>query len=74
MRMENPEPHFKHLVTELAKLKLGYLHVVTARVNSSEDSDNAASIYFAIQAWNKTSPVLVAGGLDSESAESLVKQ
>ena len=58
--MDNPEPQFMPLVTELAQLKLGYLLVVTARVNSFEDSDNPASIDFAIEAWNKTSPVLVA--------------
>jgi len=74
MGMEDPKPQFQHLVTELATLKLAYLHVVTARMNSAEDSDSLASIDFVIEAWNKTSPVLVAGGMTPDSAKALMIQ
>lgn len=74
MGMKDPQPQFQHLVNELAKLKLAYLHVVTARMNSAEDSDNLSSIDFAIEAWDNTSPVLVAGGMTPDSAKALMIQ
>ncbi|KAJ5982784.1 NADH:flavin oxidoreductase/NADH oxidase [Penicillium sp. IBT 35674x] len=74
MRMEDPEPQFRHLVTELATLNLAYLHVVTARMNSAEDSDSQASINFVIEAWAKTRPVLIAGGMKPDSAKALMVQ
>ncbi|KAF7593911.1 hypothetical protein BBP40_010613 [Aspergillus hancockii] len=74
MRMEDPRPQFEDLVTKLAKLKLAYLHVVTARMNSADDSDNPASIDFVIRAWGNTNPILVAGGIHPESAKVLVAQ
>lgn len=74
MRMADPCPQFTHLVKELRKLKLAFLHIVTARMNSAEDSEFPASIDYLIEAWGKASPVLVAGGLNLWSAKELMTQ
>jgi len=74
MRMEDPYPRFKNLVTKLATLKLAYLHVVTARMNSAEDSNNPASIDPFNQSVGETNPILIAGAMNTESARILVVQ
>lgn len=74
MCMDDPVTQFSNLVSELSKLKLAYLHIVTARMNASEDSNGAKSIDFAIERWSNENPVLVAGGLTPDSAMRLVDE
>jgi NADPH2 dehydrogenase len=72
MGMADPIPQFTHLLQELRKLKLAYLHIIEARVSGNEDSDLRQSIDMFVDAWNGTSPVIVAGGYTAESARDAV--
>lgn len=72
MGMDNPVPQFVHLLQELQKLKLAYLHIIEARVSGNEDSHFTESIDVFVEAWNNTSPLIVAGGYTAESAKQAV--
>ncbi|KAI0844564.1 FMN-linked oxidoreductase [Daldinia vernicosa] len=75
MRMENPIPQFTYLIQELKKLKLAYLHVVQSSIIDENASFEATEkIAFAIDAWDNTSPVLIAGGLQSDSAKKIADE
>jgi NADPH2 dehydrogenase len=70
MRMKDPVPQFTYVVEELSKLKLAYLHVVESRVNGNVIVESTEKVRFVVEAWNRTSPVLIAGGFESESAKT----
>ncbi|KAI5860576.1 FMN-linked oxidoreductase [Durotheca rogersii] len=73
MRMEDPIPQFTYLIRELRKLKLAYLHVTQAY--SPDDSPlegPAEKATFAVEAWDSEAPVIIAGGLQPDSARALV--
>jgi NADH:flavin oxidoreductases, Old Yellow Enzyme family len=72
MRMADPVPQFSYLIEALKDLKLGYLHVIESRVNNNVDVEKVEGIEFALDIWGHTSPVLVAGGFDANSAKSAV--
>lgn len=72
MKMADPIPQFTHLIQNLKNLKLAYLHVVEARVFGFMDIEATESVDFAIKAWDKTSPVLIAGGFKPASAKAAV--
>ncbi|KAI1105703.1 NADH:flavin oxidoreductase/NADH oxidase family protein [Jackrogersella minutella] len=73
MRMTDPVPQFTYVINGLKKLKLSYLHLVQSYVGESDASaESTAQIAFAVDAWENTSPVLVAGGFRSESGKRLV--
>lgn len=72
MRMADPIVQFSYLIRELRDLKLGYLHLVESRVNNTVDVEKVEGIEFALQIWGQTSPVLVAGGFSSKTAERAV--
>ncbi|KAI0378663.1 FMN-linked oxidoreductase [Hypomontagnella monticulosa] len=70
MEMDDPVPQFTYVIQQLKKFKLAYLHVVQSYI---EGRDNATDqITFAVEAWDNTSPVLVAGGLNADTAKALV--
>ncbi|KAK7949381.1 Chanoclavine-I aldehyde reductase [Apiospora aurea] len=59
----------------LKELKLAYLHVVESRVGGNldvADTKSAEKVEFAVQAWDRTSPVFIAGGFTPESAREVV--
>ncbi|KAF2095553.1 FMN-linked oxidoreductase [Rhizodiscina lignyota] len=74
MRMEDPIPQFTYLVKELRKLQLSYLHIVEARVQGNADTTGTESIDFLIDAWDNISPVVVAGGYNSNTAREVVDE
>lgn len=68
----NPEAQFQHLVTELCKLNLAYLHVITSRVDNWQDVERVKPLDFIFDSWTKNIPVIITGGFDGESAEEAV--
>jgi NADPH2 dehydrogenase len=72
MRMEDPIPQFTYLLQELRKLKLAYLHIIEARVAGLDDTNQTESIDLFVDAWNNTSPVIVAGGYTADGAKEAV--
>lgn len=74
MRMAHPVPQFTHLIEALREIKLGYLHVVESRVTNNVDIEKTEGIEFALEAWGKERPVLVAGGFKAESAKKAVDE
>jgi NADPH2 dehydrogenase len=74
MRMDDPKPQFTYLATELKKLNLAFLHIVEARINGNADVEQSESNDFIIDIWNNQSPVLIAGGFDTESAYKTVDE
>ena len=76
MRMADPVPQFTHLIRELAKLNLAYLHLIEARICIDNDVEGKASVDekldFAVEAWGDVSPVVLAGGYTLESARQAV--
>ncbi|KAL1636137.1 hypothetical protein SLS58_009986 [Diplodia intermedia] len=74
MRMEDPVPQFTYLIGALREMGVGYLHVVESRVVNNEDTEKTEGIEFALEAWGKDRPVLVAGGFDGESARKAVDE
>ncbi|EXJ78577.1 hypothetical protein A1O1_08978 [Capronia coronata CBS 617.96] len=72
MRMDDPIPQFTYLLQELRKLKLAYLHIIEARVAGLFDTNQTDSIDLFVDAWNNTSPVIIAGGYTPDSAKQTV--
>jgi NADPH2 dehydrogenase len=74
MGMEDPVPQFTHLISRLQPLKLAYLHMVEPRMLGNDEVSVAPTktLAFAFQAWNKVSPVLLAGGYTFERAAKAV--
>ncbi|KAI0762739.1 hypothetical protein C8Q74DRAFT_175476 [Fomes fomentarius] len=72
MRMANPIPQFTYVVQTLREMGLGYLHLVESRVVNSVDVEKAGGLEFALEAWGKKQPVLVAGGFKPDSARKAV--
>lgn len=74
MRMADPVPQFTYLATQLRELKLAYLHVMLPRVQANFDVETDENVDFMIQAWANTSPVLLAGGFNSELAKKTLDE
>ncbi|KAL6249703.1 hypothetical protein RBB50_003558 [Rhinocladiella similis] len=72
MGMEDPVEQFTHLVQELSKLRLAYLHVIESRVQGNADVAGTESIDFLIKAWNNGNPVILAGGYNAKTARDAV--
>ncbi|XXH04319.1 hypothetical protein Hte_010733 [Hypoxylon texense] len=72
MRMDDPVPQFTYVIRELKKLKLAYLHVVQSWIEGNTDVEAVDQITFAVDAWDNTSPVLVAGGFQPDTAKKFV--
>lgn len=75
MHMPDSElvPQFTHVVTELRKLNLAYLHLTEARVSGNATVETDASLVWIMDIWNNLSPVLVAGGYTPESAKEAIE-
>ncbi|KAK0660910.1 Chanoclavine-I aldehyde reductase easA [Lasiodiplodia hormozganensis] len=74
MKMEDPVPQFTYLIKALREMGLGYLHVVESRVVNNVDTEKKEGIEFALEAWGKDKPVLVAGGFKADSAKKAVDE
>ncbi|KAI1773589.1 FMN-linked oxidoreductase [Hypoxylon cercidicola] len=74
MRMKNPVPQFTYVIQELKKLNLAYLHVVNSWIEGDLAVDPTDQVTFAIDAWENTSPVFIAGGFNPDSARKFVDE
>jgi NADPH2 dehydrogenase len=72
MRMADPVPQFTYLIEKLKDFKLAYLHVVESRIAGNADVESTDQLDFALEAYNNTSPVLIAGGYKTQSAKEAV--
>ena len=64
MKMKDPIPQYTYLINELRKFDLAYLHLVDSRMGSAAGE----TLEFALEAWDNKAPVLIAGGLEAETA------
>ncbi|KAJ5689241.1 FMN-linked oxidoreductase [Penicillium macrosclerotiorum] len=67
MRMEDPIPQFSDVVRQLAQFKLAYLH---ACEGDARDND----LKWLLEAYGNSSPVLVAGNYNGDSAKTAVDE
>ncbi|KAF6218169.1 hypothetical protein HO133_006128 [Letharia lupina] len=74
MKMAHPVPQFSHLVEGLKELKLGYLHLVESRISGNADVETTERVEPLLKIWGKTSPVLLAGGFQPDSAKRAVEK
>ncbi|KAH6652429.1 hypothetical protein BKA67DRAFT_520451 [Truncatella angustata] len=74
MRMTDPVPQFTDVVNKLKALKLAYLHLVESRISGNAESEATEKVDFAIEAWNNTSPILLAGGFTADSAREAAEE
>ncbi|CAD6573770.1 MAG: hypothetical protein ASARMPRED_006288 [Alectoria sarmentosa] len=74
MKMANPVEQFSHLIEGLKELKLGYLHLVESRISGSADIEATERVEPLMKIWSKTSPVLLAGGFQPDSAKRAVEE
>jgi len=49
MKMQDPEPQFTHIIKELKKLHLAYIHVVESRISGTAEVETTEKINFAIE-------------------------
>lgn len=76
MKMRDPIPQFSHIVAELKKLELAYLHLVESRVSGS----SADGVYNAVtrendalvELWGAQAPIMLAGGFTPEKAKKVL--
>ncbi|KAI9750731.1 MAG: Chanoclavine-I aldehyde reductase fgaOx3 [Chaenotheca gracillima] len=75
MRMNDPVPQFSHVMKGLKAIgPLAYVHLVESRITGNADVESTDKIDFAIDIWDKTSPLLIAGGFKPNSAKRAVEQ
>ncbi|KAL1636664.1 hypothetical protein SLS58_009719 [Diplodia intermedia] len=76
MRMADPVAQFTHLITQLSAQKLAYLHLVEPRVHGVLDKKPppGENLDFALRAWGRDRPVLIAGGYTPELAVEAVEK
>ncbi|KAK3303870.1 uncharacterized protein B0T15DRAFT_417530 [Chaetomium strumarium] len=76
MLMDDPDPTFRYLVSQLRPLGLGYLHLIEARISGNIESacGGQRSVDWLVRLWENASPVLLAGGFTPESARKAVDQ
>ncbi|KAJ5641697.1 Aldolase-type TIM barrel [Penicillium lividum] len=72
MRMEDPVPQFTYLAEQLKSYKLAYAHVVEARIAGNAEIEASEKLDFFFNAYEKASPVMVAGGYKPDSAREAV--
>jgi NADPH2 dehydrogenase len=76
MRMKDPVPQFRDLISRLRPLKLAFLHVVEPRVAGNVDRVEDAemeNLDFVREAWQKAGPIILAGGFTPTSANEALE-
>jgi NADPH2 dehydrogenase len=73
MHIDDPKPQYTYLAQQLAKFKLAYVHLVEARAQGFEIVDTTDSLDFFLDAYNKASPVLLAGGYDAKNTVDAIE-
>ena len=74
MKMADPITQFSHLIEGLKKLKLAYIHLVESRVSGNADIEATERVDPLLKVWDKTGPVLLAGGFQPDSAKRAVEE
>ncbi|CRG90018.1 hypothetical protein PISL3812_07059 [Talaromyces islandicus] len=75
MEVDDPRPQYTYLAQQLAGFKLAYVHLVEPRSQGFDIVDTPDSLDFFLDAYNKASPVLLAGGYSAENtAEAIEKR
>ncbi|KAI8711928.1 Oxidored-FMN domain-containing protein [Fusarium sp. LHS14.1] len=74
MEVELATQQFSHIIRGLKELRLSYLHLIESRVVNNMDCEKKEGLEFAFGIWGNQSPILVAGGFNSESARKAVDQ
>lgn len=72
MRMADPVSQFSDLVRSLKALKLGYLHIIEARVTNSEDVAAPETVDFVLDIWQDQTVVLLAGGASRRTTPGII--
>ncbi|KAI7362303.1 hypothetical protein KC354_g7395 [Hortaea werneckii] len=78
MGMKDPVPQFSHIVSELKKLDLAYLHLVESRLSGT----SADGVYQAVtrendpfvELWGLQAPIMLAGGFDPPKAKRVLSE
>ncbi|KAI4201249.1 MAG: hypothetical protein LQ346_002202 [Caloplaca aetnensis] len=73
MGMADPIPQFSYLIKRLKEYKLAYVHLVESRVSGGSDAPGTEKVNFAVDIWDNTSLVLIAGGYTPDSAKRAVE-
>lgn len=74
MKMDDPIPQFTHLVKALKPLKLAYIHVVRSVPDHVDEPGPKEQVDFVVDAWDNTSPVIIAGNFKATSASKAVDE
>lgn len=74
MLMQEPEPTFAYLLTQLRPLGLSYLHLIEARIKGNDDADcgGEQTVAWMVKQWDRASPIVLAGGFNPLSARLAV--
>lgn len=78
MMMKDPVPQFLHMVKQLKRLDLAYLHLVESRLSG----DSATGVYHAltrendalVEEWAESAPLILAGGFTPAKARKVVDE
>ncbi|KAL4783743.1 hypothetical protein BJX76DRAFT_357764 [Aspergillus varians] len=68
--MADPKPQFSDVVSKLAQFKLAYLHICESNAKAA----NGENLGWMLDAYGDSSPVIVAGNYNAESAEEALKE
>lgn len=76
MKMKEPIPQFSHIIRELRKFNLAYLHLIESRISG----DVGSAIYHdvnrenddLIKIWGDELPIVLAGGFTVDKAKKIV--
>jgi NADPH2 dehydrogenase len=70
MGMKDPALQFSHLISQLRTLNLAYLHLIEPRISGNTDrlSEKIESLDFALEAWQQSGPIVLAGGYTADKA------
>ena len=76
MRMAEPEPQFTYLINQLRPIGLAYLHLIEPSIsgNIEKETADSESLDFALAAWRRAGPVILAGGYDKEKADQILQK
>lgn len=72
MGMRDAIPQLTNLLAGLKDLQLAYIHLVESRIAGRYDVAAGESLDPFIESWGDTSPVILSGGFNAESANEAV--